>query len=44
MAKMGMPIPPEAAQGYKKFKVMGREFDPSKAAAYADSFAIKKSN
>ena len=27
---------------YPKFKVMGKEFDPAKAAAYADSFAIKR--
>jgi nitrate/nitrite transport system substrate-binding protein len=26
----------------KKFKVMGKEFDPLKADAYVDSFAIKK--
>ena len=28
---------------YKKYKVMGKEFDPANAAAYADSFAIKRS-
>jgi nitrate/nitrite transport system substrate-binding protein len=44
MAKMGMPVPAEAKTGYKKFKIMGKEFDPAKAEAYADSFAIKKSN
>lgn len=27
---------------YPKFKVMGREFDPAKAAEYANSFAIRK--
>jgi nitrate/nitrite transport system substrate-binding protein len=27
---------------YPKFKVMGREFDPSKASEYAKSFAIRK--
>jgi nitrate/nitrite transport system substrate-binding protein len=27
---------------YPKFSVMGRVFDPDKAAAYADSFAIKR--
>jgi nitrate/nitrite transport system substrate-binding protein len=32
--------PPEGA--YKKFKVMGREFDPAKAEDYANSFAINK--
>ncbi len=31
---------PEGA--YPKFSVMGKPFDPDKAAAYADSFAIKK--
>jgi nitrate/nitrite transport system substrate-binding protein len=28
---------------YPKFSVMGKVFDPDKAAAYADSFAIKRS-
>jgi nitrate/nitrite transport system substrate-binding protein len=32
--------PPEGA--YKKFKVMGKEFDPSKPEEYARSFAINK--
>ncbi len=27
---------------YKKYKVMGKEFDPNKAAEYAASFAIRK--
>jgi nitrate/nitrite transport system substrate-binding protein len=31
---------PEGA--YKKYKIMGKEFDPANAAAYADSFAIKR--
>ena len=31
---------PEGA--YKKFKVMGREFDPSKPEEYVNSFAIRK--
>ena len=31
---------PEGA--YKKFKVMGREFDPARPEEYANSFAIKK--
>jgi nitrate/nitrite transport system substrate-binding protein len=43
MAKMGMPVPAEAKTGYKKFKIMGKEFDPAKPEAYANSFAIKKS-
>jgi nitrate/nitrite transport system substrate-binding protein len=38
MAEVGM-----AAEGdLKKFKVMGKEFDPAKADAYVNSFAIKK--
>ena len=28
--------------GYKKYKIMGKEFDPMKPDAYVDSFAIKK--
>ena len=32
--------PPEGA--YKKFKVMGKEFDPAKPEEYAKSFAINK--
>ena len=39
MAQAGFK-PPEGA--YKKFKVMGKEFDPSKADEYANSFAISK--
>jgi len=31
---------PEGA--YPKFKIMGKEFDADKAAAYAKSFAISK--
>jgi nitrate/nitrite transport system substrate-binding protein len=33
--------PPEGA--YKKFKVMGKEFDPAKPDEYVKSFAIQKS-
>jgi nitrate/nitrite transport system substrate-binding protein len=29
--------------GYKKFKVMGKEFDPAQPQKYVDSFAIKRS-
>lgn len=29
--------------GYKKFSVMGKEFDPAKATEYLNSFAIKRS-
>ena len=32
--------PPEGA--YRKYKVMGKEFDPAKPAEYAASFAIKR--
>lgn len=39
MAEIDMPAPKE---GYAKFKVMGKEFDPMKADAYVNSFAIKK--
>ena len=39
MTQVGMK-PPEGA--YKKFKVMGKEFDPAKADDYAKSFAINK--
>jgi nitrate/nitrite transport system substrate-binding protein len=34
--------PPEGA--YRKFKVMGKEFDPAKPEEYARSFAIGKAN
>ena len=40
MKDLGMPF--TAGPGYTKHKIMGKEFDPAKAAAYADSFAIKK--
>lgn len=39
MAALGMQPPKE---NMKKFKVMGKEFDPARADAYVDSFAIKK--
>jgi len=39
MKELGMPVPTGA---YPKFTVMGKVFDPEKAAAYANSFAIKK--
>jgi nitrate/nitrite transport system substrate-binding protein len=39
MAQVGMKAPEGA---YKKFKVMGKEFDPAKADDYAKSFAINK--
>ena len=39
MAQAGFK-PPEGA--YKKFKIMGKEFDPSRPDEYLNSFAIKK--
>ena len=36
---VGMPVPDGA---YKKFKVMGKEFDPAQPDAYIKSFAISK--
>jgi nitrate/nitrite transport system substrate-binding protein len=41
MAALGQN--PPAGDGMRKFTIMGREFDPAKAAAYADSFALKRS-
>ena len=39
MAEVGLTAPKES---YQKFKVMGKEFDPAKADAYVNSFAIKR--
>ena len=39
MKALGQAVPEGA---YKKFKVMGREFDPAKPDEYAKSFAINK--
>jgi nitrate/nitrite transport system substrate-binding protein len=39
MGQLGLKAPEGA---YKKFKVMGKEFDPAKADEYAKSFAINK--
>ncbi|MCS6763344.1 MAG: ABC transporter substrate-binding protein [Candidatus Protistobacter heckmanni] len=39
MKEMDMAVP---ADSYRKFKVMGKEFDPAKPDAYLSSFAIKK--
>jgi nitrate/nitrite transport system substrate-binding protein len=39
MAEVGMTAPKESM---KSFKVMGKEFDPNKAEAYAAGFAIKR--
>lgn len=39
MKELGQPVPEGA---YRKFKVMGREFDPAKPDDYLKSFAIAK--
>jgi nitrate/nitrite transport system substrate-binding protein len=39
MAEIGMSAPKES---YRKFKVMGKEFDAAKPDAYIDSFAIRR--
>ncbi len=39
MKELGQPVPEGA---YKKFKVMGKEFDPAKPEEYLKSFAIAK--
>ncbi|WP_119291616.1 CmpA/NrtA family ABC transporter substrate-binding protein [Azohydromonas sediminis] len=39
MKELGQPVPDGA---YKKFKVMGREFDPAKPADYLKSFPIHR--
>jgi nitrate/nitrite transport system substrate-binding protein len=39
MKEMGLAPP---ATAYKSFKVMGKDFDPSKPADYVNSFAIKR--
>ena len=39
MKELGQPVPDGA---YKKFKVMGKEFDPAKPADYLKGFAISK--
>ncbi len=40
MKALDMPF--QAGSGYTKHVIMGKEFDPTKAAAYAKSFAISK--
>jgi nitrate/nitrite transport system substrate-binding protein len=39
MAELGQKAPDN---GYRKFKVMGKEFDPMQPGAYVDSFAIRR--
>ena len=41
MKELGQPVTPPNA-GYRKFKIMGKDFDPAKAADYTKSFAIKR--
>lgn len=41
MAELGQKAPAANAI-YPKFRIMGREFDPAKAAEYARSFAIRR--
>jgi nitrate/nitrite transport system substrate-binding protein len=41
MKEMGMSVP--SGDGYKKFTVMKKEFDPAKPDAYVNSFAIRRS-
>jgi nitrate/nitrite transport system substrate-binding protein len=40
MKEMGMPVP--SGDGYKKFTVMKKEFDPARPDAYVNSFAIRR--
>ncbi|WP_034292310.1 CmpA/NrtA family ABC transporter substrate-binding protein [Herbaspirillum sp. RV1423] len=39
MKELGQQVPDGA---YRKYKIMGKEFDPAKADAYVNSFAIKR--
>ncbi|MEF8754659.1 MAG: CmpA/NrtA family ABC transporter substrate-binding protein [Accumulibacter sp.] len=39
MAELGLTAPKES---YKRFKVMGKEFDPAKPEPYVDSFVVKR--
>jgi nitrate/nitrite transport system substrate-binding protein len=41
MQENGMDIPEQAKTGYRKVKIMGKEFDPMQAQAYANSFSKK---
>lgn len=40
MKELGQPVPDGA---YRKYSIMGKEFDANKADAYVNSFAIKRS-
>ena len=39
MAELGQKTPED---GYRRFKVMGREFDPMQPQKYVESFAIRR--
>lgn len=39
MKELGQPVPDGA---YKKYQIMGKEFDPAKADAYVNSFPIRR--
>jgi nitrate/nitrite transport system substrate-binding protein len=41
MAELQMDVPPLAKSGYKKFNIMGKEFDANQAGAYLNSFPKK---
>jgi len=41
MKELGQPVPDGA---YRKYTIMGKEFDPAKADAYVNSFAIKRAS
>ncbi|OZI60513.1 CmpA/NrtA family ABC transporter substrate-binding protein [Bordetella genomosp. 11] len=42
MKQLDEPVDPGAANGYRKFTVMGREYDPADPARYLNGFAIKR--
>jgi nitrate/nitrite transport system substrate-binding protein len=42
MGETKIAIPPMAKTGYKKDKIMGKEFDPSQPVAYLKSFPASK--
>ena len=42
MKELGEAEEATIGNGYRKYKVMGKDFDPTKPEAYVDSFAIRK--
>ena len=44
MGEAGIAIPPLAKTGYKKDKILNKEFDPSQPEAYMKSFSISKTS